>query len=255
MWRHYDYPGSPLNAAARIAVVGAGIVGCSCALWLQRKGFKVTLIDPDDPGMGTSFGNACTIADYGCIPINSPDLFRRLPSLLWSKDSPLSMDFAYALGHPAWMLRFLVNCRAGRVEHIIDQLGGLLGKTWVGLDPLLDMAEARDLMRQQGCMYVYENEREFHRAEPSNRVRREQGARYTELDRADIVELEPGLKYPFQRGLLFESASHVIDPLRLVQRYFECFLRNQALRNLHQLGVFSARLRICLIKHIWPETR
>lgn len=215
-----------MNNPPSIAVVGAGIVGCSCALWLQRKGFRVTLIDPEDPGSGTSSGNACTIADYGCIPINSPSLFRRLPSLIWSGDSPLEINFAYALSHPGWMLRFLANCREGQVNHIIAALGALLAKTYEGLDPLLDMAEARDLMRQQGCMYVYESEHDFQQAEPSNRVRREQGARYIELDRADIVDLEPGLRHPFQRGLLFEAASHVIDPLLLVQRYFECFQRN-----------------------------
>lgn len=215
-----------MKTPARIAVVGAGIVGCSCALWLQSKGFKVTLVDPDEPGAGTSFGNACTIADYGCIPINSPSLFRRLPSLLWSKDSPLSLNFAYAASHPAWMLRFLASCRAHKVDHIIEQLGTLLARTWDGLDPLLDMADARDLMRQHGCMYVYESEQEFQQARPSNLLRREHGASYTELERADIAELEPGLKFPFQRGLLFDSANHVIDPFLLVQRYFECFQRN-----------------------------
>jgi len=51
-----------LSNKATIAVIGAGIVGCSCALWLQHKGFSVILIDPDDPGAGTSSGNAGTIA-------------------------------------------------------------------------------------------------------------------------------------------------------------------------------------------------
>ena len=41
-----------------IAVVGAGTVGSSCAWHLQRAGYRVTLIDPVDPGQSTSFGNA-----------------------------------------------------------------------------------------------------------------------------------------------------------------------------------------------------
>ena len=53
-----------MNSNTRIAVVGAGIVGCSCALWLAKKGFKVTLIDPEEPGSGASSGNGCTIAEY-----------------------------------------------------------------------------------------------------------------------------------------------------------------------------------------------
>jgi len=216
-----------LKTQTRIAVIGAGIVGCSCALWLQKKGFAVTLIDPEEPGSGASSGNAGTIADYGCVPVNSPDIFKRLPSLLTSKDSPLSLDLGYALSHPSWMIQFMRNCRKTKVKHSIRQLGKLLARTYEGLDPLLDMADARDLMRQNGCMYVYRSEQEFQNALPSNLARRAQGVNYTELDRADIKALEPGLKLPFERGLLFEAASHVINPQALCQRYFECFLRNQ----------------------------
>ncbi|UCH41990.1 MAG: FAD-binding oxidoreductase [Gammaproteobacteria bacterium] len=210
-----------------MAVVGAGIVGCSCALWLQKKGFRVTLIDPDEPGSGTSSGNACTIATYGCVPVNSPDLFRRLPSLMFSSDSPLSLDLGYALSHPDWMFEFLLNCREHKVERIIRLLGKLLAKTWDGLDPLLDMADARDLVKQNGFMHVYRNQREFDMAKPANQARRRHGTEFIELDQGDIRELEPNLKIPFERGLLFEGIHHVLDPRALCQRYADYFQRNQ----------------------------
>jgi len=216
-----------VNAQTRIAVIGAGIVGCSCALWLQRKGFAVTLIDPEDPGSGTSSGNAGTIADYGCIPVNSPALLRRLPSLLFSSDSPLSLNLAYVLSHPAWMIEFLMNCRQHKVDRITRLLGKLLAKVHEGLDPLLDMADARDLLSQQGFMHVYRDQSEFNAAKRSNQARREQGSNFIELDRGDIQDLEPNLKPSFERGLLFDSISHVLDPMALCQRYFDCFQRNQ----------------------------
>jgi D-amino-acid dehydrogenase len=238
-----------VNNDKRIAVVGAGIVGCSCALWLQRKGFAVTLIDPAEPGSGTSSGNAGSIADYGCIPVNSPDLFRRLPSLLASRDSPLSLNLGYALAHPSWVIQFLSNCRERKVKRIVRLLGGLLTKTYDGLDPLLDMAGARDLLRQNGFMIMYRSEREYQAALPSNLARRAQGVEYTELDRADIAALEPALKPPYERGLLFDSVSHVINPRALCQRYFECFRRNggeyipaRAVRIEH--GIDSVQLRL-----------
>ena len=238
-----------MTSQTRIAVIGAGIVGCSCALWLQRKGFAVTLIDPEDPGSGTSSGNACTIAEYGCIPVNSPDLFRRLPSLLFSSDSPLSLNPAYVLSHPAWMFEFLLNCRKHKVERIIRVLGKLLARVYEGLDPLLDMANARDLLAQQGFMHVYVNQQEFDAAKPANQLRREQGSTFVELDRGDIRDLEPNLKFPFERGLLFDSINHVLDPLALCQRYAECFknnqgqlLRQRALEVLHGPGAVRVRL-------------
>ena len=42
----------------QVTVVGAGIVGVCSAAWLQREGFKVTLIDAGPVGEGSSFGNA-----------------------------------------------------------------------------------------------------------------------------------------------------------------------------------------------------
>ena len=61
-----------------IAIAGAGIVGICCAYFLQKSGFKVTLIDNKEPGTMTSYGHACTFADYASIPVNSPVLFRKL---------------------------------------------------------------------------------------------------------------------------------------------------------------------------------
>ena len=238
-----------MNSQIHIAVIGAGIVGCSCALWLQKKGFRVTLIDPDEPGAGTSSGNAGTIADYGCIPVNSPDLLRRLPSLLFSRDSPLSLNPGYVLSHPGWMIEFLLNCRRRKVERIIRLLGKLLAQTYDGLDPLLDMANARDLLAQRGFMHVYVDQQEFDAAKPANQMRRQQGSNFVELDQADIRDLEPNLKIPFQRGLLFDSVSHVLDPRALCQRYVDCLLRNQgqllrqrALGVMHETGSVQVRL-------------
>lgn len=210
-----------------VVVVGAGIVGTSCALWLQKKGFSVVLIDPEKPGSGTSSGNACTIADYGCVPVNSPTIFRRLPSLMFSKDSPLSVDSGYAISHLPWLLQFLANCRSARVARITRILGKLLKKTYQGLDPLIEMSGSRHLLSQQGCMYVYKTEREFENARASNQVRRDQGVEFTELNAGGISELEPAIKLPFVKGLLFDRASHVVNPQTLTTRYFECFLANQ----------------------------
>ena len=194
-------------------------------------------------------GNACTIAEYGCIPVNSPDLFKRLPSLLFSSDSPLSLDLLYALKHPGWMIDFLLNCREHRVERIIRILGKLLKKVYEGLDPLLDMADARDLLAQKGFMHVYADQREFDAALPSNQARRRQGSEFVELDRGDIVDLEPNLKFPFQRGLLFEGINYVLNPQMLCQRYVDClqhnqgqFVRQRALEVIHGDGEVQVRL-------------
>lgn len=216
-----------MNEKKTIAVIGAGIVGTSCALWLQIKGFSVILVDPEKPGSGTSYGNACTIADYGCVPVNSPTIFKRLPNLLFSKDSPLSIDFGYAMSHLSWQFRFLANCRKAKVDRITRILGKLLAKTYEGLEPLIEFSGSQHLLSQQGCMYVYKTLHEYEKARASNQMRRDQGAEFTELDSVDIRELEPNIKMHFDKGLLFNKASQVINPQSLTTSYFDSFLSNQ----------------------------
>ena len=98
-----------------IAVVGAGIVGICSAYFLNKSGFQVTLIDKNDPGSMTSYGHACTFADYACIPVNSPDLFKDIPSMLLRSDGPLAIDIFYLLKNLNWGVKFLQNCTKNRV--------------------------------------------------------------------------------------------------------------------------------------------
>ncbi len=210
-------------AGHSIAVVGAGIVGVCTALWLQRRGHDVLLIDRDEPGMGTSFGNACTIADYGCIPVNSPTLPRQLPRLLWSADSPLSFDPGYAIRHPAWMLGFLRNCSRKRVDDIIGALGSILSATSHGLDPLVEDTGSGFLFDRNGCLYGYATRGGFESSLASNRKREAQGVRFDILEGGEMRDLEPELKLDFYRGLLYQGARHVVNPKSLVDRFVEHF--------------------------------
>jgi len=203
-----------------VAVAGAGMVGVSCASWARSEGAKVLLLDGKPPGSGASFGNAGTIATYACVPVNSPSVLRGLPSLLFSRDSPLGLDAWYALGHLSWVVSFLRNCTAERVRYITDCLGDLLSRADAGLDPLIEAAGAHDLLVNNGCLYVYSSQRSFTAAAESNDARRRNGVRFEVLDTDAVRALEPALQMPIHKGLLFDGARHVRAPQALVERIF-----------------------------------
>src|SRR5206468_1673025 len=59
----------------RVAVIGAGIIGCAIACGLARAGRRVLLADPEEPGVGgASFGNVGHIAAELVEPLPSPAL-------------------------------------------------------------------------------------------------------------------------------------------------------------------------------------
>ena len=73
----------------RIIVVGAGIVGVSCAIWLQRGGHDVTIVDSKGPASGTSHGNAGVLAAGAVIPVTTPGLAMKAPGMLFDPNAPL----------------------------------------------------------------------------------------------------------------------------------------------------------------------
>ena len=80
---------------ANVAVIGAGFVGLSSAYWLMQDGHQVTVYDPAGAAGGASFGNAGTFANYACIPVNNPSVFRDLPRYLLAGDSPFRLRWSY----------------------------------------------------------------------------------------------------------------------------------------------------------------
>ena len=54
-----------MSKKLNIGIIGAGIQGISNALFLQKKGFDVTIFDRDEPGSpAASYGNAGHFSPY-----------------------------------------------------------------------------------------------------------------------------------------------------------------------------------------------
>ena len=78
-----------------ILVIGAGIVGLSTAIWLQRAGRKVIVLDRIGPAGGTSYGNAGVLASASVVPVTVPGLLRKAPGMLLDQNQPLFLKWGY----------------------------------------------------------------------------------------------------------------------------------------------------------------
>ena len=102
-------------------VIGAGIVGVCCALYLQREGFQVRLVDRGEPGEGASCGNAGNLGFASCVPAAMPGILKKVPGMLLDADSPLKLRWSHLPRALPWFLRFVANARPARVH--VDQRG------------------------------------------------------------------------------------------------------------------------------------
>ncbi len=217
---------SPKEAAdgRTVLVIGAGIVGVCTALYLQREGFKVTLIDRNDPGEAASFGNSGSLGTASVPPIGMPGTLAKVPKMLFDPLHALVLPWWYLPRSWRWFLHFSRNSRRDRVEVLAEARQRLLSHTYEAFDPLFKDAGAEDLMQRVGRLEIYESEASFADASYGFELRRRHGVPMREMNGDEMREMEPDLGPGAVRGMLYTAVSHTVSPLRLTQVLFNHFI-------------------------------
>ena len=207
-----------------IAVVGAGIVGICSAYFLKKSGFKVTLIDREDPGTMTSFGHACSFADYANVPVNYPGLIWDIPKMLLKKDGPLAVDFFYILKNIPWALSFLKNCKKEKVDEIASSLTNLLKHSQISYDEIFKEVNVQEYISHEENLYLFDTKKSLENYEYANVIRKNNRVKVRNLNKEEVKELEPNIADVYYAGQLFIGSRHTTNPLAISTKIFEKFL-------------------------------
>lgn len=200
-----------------IAVIGAGVVGLTIALELIDQGREVVLVDPNPPGMGASYGNAGTIAGYATSPVGTPDVLRSLPSLLFSRTSPLAIRHRALPSLMPWLLRFLRQSLPGATARNAQALAALLADAGDRWDELALRVSGAGILQRRGCLYLYETARARQAAEAEMARRRALGVEVELIGPEALAALEPGLPTGLGGAAFFPGATFLDDPGRMMR--------------------------------------
>ena len=208
-----------------ITVIGAGMVGTCCALYLQNEGFEVVLLDRGAPGEGASAGNLGGFGVASCPPLAMPGVLRKVPGMLLDADAPLRIRWGHAPRALPWFLRFVANARRERVEANAAARQSLLDRVHEAFDPLVAEAGVGHLMSRTGLMFTFESEEAFRSAAYGFELRKRNGVRMDLLDGHDARQVQPALSENVVRAWRVADFSHTLDPLRLVRGLADLFRR------------------------------
>ncbi|MCG8429067.1 MAG: FAD-binding oxidoreductase [Chromatiales bacterium] len=207
-----------------VGIIGAGIVGLSSALWLQRAGYRVTLIDSNEPGQGASFGNAGLFADYARLPFARFAMMRKMPGMLIDNQSPLSLQSHYLPDLLPYGWHFFKACFPANYSRGRQALTALQALAPEADRILLKRAEAEGLVRKEGCLGLFETPEGYEEAKAGDlHERRDQGVNLQFLSADEVRELEPGLAGFHAGGVFYPDTRFTISPVELSRRYAECF--------------------------------
>jgi D-amino-acid dehydrogenase len=202
----------------RIVIVGAGIVGCSTAFFLQEDGHEVTLLDPLPPGAGTSSGNAGVISLASCLPIATPGIVGRLPSLLRDPLGPLAIRWRHLGTLAPWLWRVALASRRSRVDEISAAIVALVARAGTAHDILIQRCGLGELVRSGGWLKVARHRMDFERGTAlERRFLDRHGIPHELVDAAGIQALEPALAPDLAAGLLLSANRAIRHPQHYVE--------------------------------------
>src|SRR3954471_14490620 len=214
----------PSAATADALVLGAGIIGISVAVHLQKRGRATVLVDRRGAAEETSFGNAGLVQREGVYPYGFPHDF----GALFRYGLNRTIDAHY---HPSaiprlapFLWKYWHHSRPARHKAIARLYAKLIEHCITEHEALAKEAGVQDLLRRTGWMKIFRSERERDlRYAEAERWRGEFGLNYKTHDAEALQAMEPHLAPVLVGALHWTDPLACIDPQALALGYLKLF--------------------------------
>ena len=207
-----------------IIVIGAGIVGVSTAIWLQRSGFKVTIIDQKGPATGASHGNAGILAASSIIPVPNPSLIKKLPFYLLSKDSPVFFKMSYLPKMFPFLISYLSKSNLREVNKYAERMTPLIFDSVCQHKSLAKGTGAEKFISYQDYCFGYETEENFLNDKKVWKLRQKHGLPFEVVNGNEFSNFDPFYKDLFDVIVKCKNHGKINDPGLYVKTLCDHFL-------------------------------
>ena len=209
----------------KAVVIGGGIVGISCALFLQRDGWAVTVIDPVEPGAPdqTSYGNAGSISSSSVMPTALPGVIKQVPKMLVDPTGPLAIQWRYLPRLMPFLVSFLRNSSRENVEASGRAIAAMIHRVSDAYGILLEETGTREMVVPNGSLKVYKSDQSFAASAFERDLLEKNDCRFEVLNEDELRQLEPALQPIFKHAIFMPDSSTAVNPGRMVARFAENF--------------------------------
>lgn len=203
----------------RVVVIGGGLIGTSCAYYLTRDDWDVTIVDAAEPGKACSHANCGLIMLSHVLPLNAPGTIGKTLRDMLRPNSPFSVRPRFDPGLWVWLTKFALRCTQSHSQRGAAAKAALLESTGRLYEQLMQEEPLECEWEHAGCLMVFRDEapmRAF--AATDANLRREFGIGAEPLDAAALLEFEPALK-PVVAGAWYYAEDRHLRPDRLVDSW------------------------------------
>ncbi len=219
---HSAHASSKTSEQVDVLIIGAGIIGATLALELQKSGRKVLMIDRGEPGFGCSYGNAGWVTPCFAMPLPQPGMFLQSIGWMLNKESPLRIQPKPSLLLFKWLYRFLMAMNEKKMRSSIKVLTDISKYSLDHYKMIAGKNPGSMSFDQKGLLMVSGVESGVKAAIDEMNLMAEQGIAGRSLSQSEILAMEPSLKPVVQGGVYFPTEASV-EPLEAVRTYVKEF--------------------------------
>lgn len=203
-----------------VAIVGAGVVGLSCALELLERGRSVVVLDAGRAGSGSSHGNCGTITPSHAPPLAAPGVIGKALRWMLQPDAPLYIRPRLDPRLASWLLRFAGRCNRRDWMASTQARAALLHASRTALEDWVSRYRLDCEFAGDGLLYVFRTPElyEAHLRELPDYARF--GIEVEAWDGALLQQEEPALREGMAGALHFPGDAR-LRPDRLVASLLE----------------------------------
>ncbi len=200
----------------RIAVIGGGIIGLSCAWYLSRRGHHVTVIDRGTIGGGCSQSNCGLICPSHVLPLAEPGVLRAGIAAIFRPRGPLRLSLRPDRRRWSWYWWFARRSNRAAMMESARAIQPLLESSMRQFQDWTSREGLECQWQQKGLLFVYRNPAEWRAFASTNELLdREFSEPARRLGSAEVRELEPALNRSVCGGWYYPHDAHLRPDLLL----------------------------------------
>ncbi len=199
-----------------VGIVGGGIIGTATALSLVRQGYKVSMIDPNQPGRAACYGNAGCLNPSSVVPVNIPGAISKVPRMILDPNSPLFLRWSYLPRLLPWIIPYLSHCRKSEALRIGDGLAALVSDSPAEHKMLSGGTTAAQYLRDTDYVVVYSDLASFAADAYGWSLRKHFGIEWDVVEGDAYKQMEPALAHQSYVAVRLPGHGFVSDPGRYV---------------------------------------
>lgn len=246
--KNNDSSGNSDGSVEETIIIGSGVIGLFSAYYLNKQGYKVTIIERSNGDDGCSMGNAGMIVPSHFIPLAVPGMIEKGIKWMFNAESPFYVKPRLNLDLLSWGLKFYQAANKKQVERAMPALRdiSLLSKALYQ-----DLAKTPDFdfsFEEKGLMMLCKTEHSFEEEVEVAHQANELGLKTKILTTKELHQLEPEVKPDVAGAIFYEGDAHLY-PNQLIKN-LKKHLQNKGVKFLYNTEVTGFEFEKSEIKKI-----